>query len=163
MVVQSREEFGKERGSNLLGTEKRLEEDTYVTLPLKRGGSAAYNGKWKSREKWSGKRKSFQNQQQPAAEIGALPVENSIIIFCFLKYYISIKIQLSILLFSRQNMHYLTMISELVVCRLSLIANKQEFVKKKIFCCFNFGNSEIRQKLDEKIEIEEKITEIRKC
>ena len=49
------------------------------------------------------------------------------------------------------------MISELVVCRLSLIANKQEFVKKKTFCCFNFGNSEIGQKVDGKAEIEEKI------
>ena len=119
MVIKSREEFGKERGSNLLGTEKRLEEDTYITSPS-RGGGAAYFGK----------RKSFKNQWQPAAEIGALPVEKSIIIFCFLKYYISLKIQFSILLFSRQNMHYLTLISELVVCRLSLIANKQEFVKK---------------------------------
>ena len=78
MVIQSREEFGKERGSNLLGTEKRLEEDTYITFPLKRGG-AAYFSKRKSQEKWLGKRKSFQNQQQPAAEIGALPVENFII------------------------------------------------------------------------------------
>ena len=122
-----------------------------------KGGGAGYCGKRKSREKWSEKRKSFQNQQQPAAEIGALPVEKSIIIFCFLKYYISLKIQFSILLFSRQNMHYLTLISGLVVCRLSLIANKQEFVKKKIFCCFNFGNSEIGQKLEGKAEIEEKI------
>ena len=40
---------------------------------------------------------------------------------------------------------------------MSLIANKQEFVKKKTFCCFNFGNSEIGQKLDGKAEIEEKI------
>ena len=133
MVIQSREEFGKEKGSNLLGTEKTLEDDMYITFPLKRGGGAAYFGKRKSREKWSGKWKSFQNQQQPAAEIGALPVEKSIIIFCFLKYYISLKIQFSILLFSRQNMHYLTLISGLVVCRLSLIANKQEFVKKRYF------------------------------
>ena len=51
----------------------------------------------------------------------------------FLKYYITLQIQFGILLFSRQNMHYLTMISELVVCRLSLIANKQEFVKKRHF------------------------------
>ena len=43
------------------------------------------------------------------------------------------------------------------MCRLSLIANKQEFVKKKTFCCFNFGNSEIGQKVDGKAEIEEKI------
>ena len=75
----------------------------------------------------------------------------------FLKYYISLQIQFGILLFSRQNMHYLTLISELVVCRLSLIANKQEFVKKNTFCCFNFGNSEKGQKLDGKAEIEEKI------
>ena len=34
----------------------------------------------------------------------------------FLKYYISLQIQFGILLFSRQNMHYLTMICELVVC-----------------------------------------------
>ena len=47
------------------------------------GGGAGYFGKRKSREKWSEKRKSFQNQRQPAAEIGALPVENSIIIYCF--------------------------------------------------------------------------------
>ena len=47
------------------------------------------------------------------------------------------------------------MVSELFVCRLSLIANKQEFVKT--FCCFNFGNSEIGQKLDGKAEIREKI------
>ena len=53
-------------------------------------------------------------------------------------------------------MHYLTLISELVVCPLSLIANKQEFVIKKTFCCFNFGISEIGQKLDGKAEIEEK-------
>ena len=46
------------------------------------GGGAGYFGKRKSREKWSEKRKSFQNQRQPAAEIGALPVENSIIIYC---------------------------------------------------------------------------------
>ena len=39
MVIQSREEFGKERGSNLLGTEKRLEEDTYITSPSRGGGS----------------------------------------------------------------------------------------------------------------------------
>ena len=51
----------------------------------------------------------------------------------FLKYYISLQIQLGILLFSRQNMHYLTLVSELVACRLSLIANKQEFVKKRHF------------------------------
>ena len=31
------------------------------------------------------------------------------------------------------------------------MANKQEF------CCFNFGNSEIGQRLDGKAEIEEKI------
>ena len=133
MVIQSREDFGKERGSNLQGTEKRLEEDTYITFHLKREGGAAYFGKWKSREKWSGKWKSFQNQQQPAAEMGALPVENSIIIFCFLKYCIFLKIQFSILLFSRQNMHYLTLISGLVVCRLSPRANKQEVVKKRYF------------------------------
>ena len=86
-------------------------------------------------------------------EIGALPVKNSIIIFCFLKYYISLKIQFSILLFSRQNMHYLTLISGLVVCRLSLIANKQECVKKDIllFQFRKFG------KVDGKAEIEEKI------
>ena len=41
--------------------------------------------------------------------------------------------------------------------RLSLIANKQEFVKKLSFCRFNFGNSEIGQQLDGKAEIEEKI------
>ena len=82
MVIQSREEFGKERGSNLLGTEKRLEEDTYITSPSRGGRGAAYFGKRKSREKWSGKRKSFQNHQQPATEIGALPVENSTIIYC---------------------------------------------------------------------------------
>ena len=29
--------------------------------------------------------------------------------------------------------------------------------QKKIFCCFNFGNSEIGQKVDGKAEIEEKI------
>ena len=75
----------------------------------------------------------------------------------FLKYYISLQIQFGILLFSRQNMHYLTLISELVVCGLSIIVNKQEFVKKKTFCCFNFGNSEIGQKLDGKAEIEKKI------
>ena len=43
------------------------------------------------------------------------------------------------------------------VYRLSLVANKQEFVKKLSFCRFNFGNSEIGQKLDGKVEIEEKI------
>ena len=42
MVVQIREEFGKERESNLLGTEKRLEEDTYITFPLKRGERSVF-------------------------------------------------------------------------------------------------------------------------
>ena len=42
MVIKSREEFGKERGSNLLGTEKRLEEDTYITFPLKRGERSVF-------------------------------------------------------------------------------------------------------------------------
>ena len=37
------------------------------------------------------------------------------------------------------------------------IANKKDFVKKKTFCCFNFGNLEIGQKLDRKAEIEERI------
>ena len=37
------------------------------------------------------------------------------------------------------------------------MANKQEFVEKLSFCRFNFGNSEIGQKLDGKAEIEEKI------
>ena len=37
------------------------------------------------------------------------------------------------------------------------MANKQEFVEKLSFCRFNFGNSEIGQKLDGKAEIEENI------
>ena len=42
--------------------------------------------------------------------------------------------------------------------RLSVITNKQEFVKKLLsFGCFNFGNSEKGQKLDGKAEIEGKI------
>ena len=41
--------------------------------------------------------------------------------------------------------------------RLSLIAKKQEFVKKLSFCRFNIGNSEIGQKLDGKAETEEKL------
>ena len=51
-------------------------------------------------------------------------------------------------------MHYLTLISGLVVYRLSLIANKQEFVKKRYFVV---SISEIGQKVDGKAEIEEKI------
>ena len=38
-----------------------------------------------------------------------------------------------------------------------MIANRQEFVKKNSFCCFNFRNSEIGEKLDGKAEIEENI------
>ena len=44
---------------------------------------AGYFRKGKSRVKWLEKRKSFKNQRQPAAEIGILQVENSIIIYCF--------------------------------------------------------------------------------
>ena len=47
-----------------------------------------------------------------------------------------------------------------VVYRLSLLANKQEFVKKLSFCWFNFGNSEIGPKLDGQADIEETLTEI---
>ena len=54
----------------------------------------------------------------------------------FLKYYISLQIQVGFFLFSRQNMHYSTLKSKLVVCRLSLIANNQEFVKKKDILLF---------------------------
>ena len=42
-------------------------------------------------------------------------------------------------------MHYLTLISKTRVCQ------------KNKFCCFIFGNSEIGQKLDGKVETEEKI------
>ena len=51
------------------------------------------------------------------------------------------------------------MIGKFVVYRLSIMANKQEFVEKLSFCRFNFGNSEIGQKLDGKAEIEGKIYE----
>ena len=48
-----------------------------------KGGVAGCFGTRKPREKWAEKRKSFQSQRLPAAEIGALPVKNSITIDCF--------------------------------------------------------------------------------
>ena len=71
-------------------TKSDVEEQTSAIEELKRmhkdtdkGGGAGYFGKRKSREKWSEKRKSSQNQRQPATEIEAMPVENSIVIYCF--------------------------------------------------------------------------------
>ena len=83
---------------------------------LSKGGGAGYFGKRKSREKWSEKQKSFQNQRQPTAKIGALPVENFIVIHCFSQVLHYLTDLIRYFAIFRQNMHYLTMISELVVC-----------------------------------------------
>ena len=140
----------------MLGTEKRLEEDTYITFPLKRGERSVFRQTEIAR-KIVGKTEII--PKPAAAGSGNWSTASRKIYYYFLFSQVLHFLKDSIQYFAIFSSKYaLFNIDKWISC-VSIESNSKQtrVCQKKTFCCFNFGNSEIGQKLDGKVEIEENI------